>query len=480
MPASRKMAIRPQASGVIVAAVFMLFLFTAVFSALTMAATIEDYDVVFAQPFGSPENYGDTTPKALIRTRDGGYAAAGTANATVAPPDGESAPGISPWLVRFNAKGVIQWQRTVAYSHKGIGHNKTNIAALVETSDGGFLLAGETDLDELAGAALGDPAHAASPRDYHRGDAAIVLKYNRDGKLLWRKTVGPVHADAHYAFYHAVAVSGGYVLLGGHYTSQHTPPPRAERGKLHRENPLWLVKIDDAGDVLWDRTYDNLQSSSAVGGQAYSQPFATEDGGMVFMMAAVQELSPATPAPSKAGSVNTLLRQRILALKFDRNGNEQARTAIPVPGGYAVLGAGPRGYLGAGRQLDDRNTSLDDQHTWLAALDKDLHLLWDKRILGEVFYNPLTVLSERNRWRLLLGAFKQNGDEKYVGAFLAAINGQGEIENKIELNFAAKLKLSGYNRVLPLLVSAGEDNEYAMIWQRKVYDVSLVKIRLKT
>ena len=77
---------------------------------------------------------------ALVRTSDGGYALAGWTASF-------GAGGWDVWLVKTDESGIMQWNRTYG------GTNYDIARALVQTTDGGYALAGRT---ESFGAGDGD------------------------------------------------------------------------------------------------------------------------------------------------------------------------------------------------------------------------------------------------------------------------------------------------------------------------------------
>ncbi len=84
---------------------------------------------------------GDDMVHALQLTSDGGYVMAGYSvsdNGTVTNPLG----GFDFWAVRTDASGLLQWQRNLGGSDDDISH------AVLQTSDGGYLLAGLTNSED--------------------------------------------------------------------------------------------------------------------------------------------------------------------------------------------------------------------------------------------------------------------------------------------------------------------------------------------
>ena len=78
--------------------------------------------------------------ESLIQTSDGGYAIAGTTTSF-------GAGGRDVYVIKLDAKGNLQWTKTIG------GRSVEKGSSLVQTSDGGYVIAGET---ESFGAGNGD------------------------------------------------------------------------------------------------------------------------------------------------------------------------------------------------------------------------------------------------------------------------------------------------------------------------------------
>lgn len=91
----------------------------------------------FRKAIGGPASEEDSS---LIQTSDGGYAIAGTTTSF-------GAGGRDVYVIKLDAKGNLQWTKTIG------GRSVEKGSSLVQTSDGGYAIAGET---ESFGAGNGD------------------------------------------------------------------------------------------------------------------------------------------------------------------------------------------------------------------------------------------------------------------------------------------------------------------------------------
>ena len=136
-------------------------------------------------------------------------------------------------LVNAEASWVI-WSQTY-----GGTEDDGNFVYLVETSDGGFAIASNT--------------HSF---DAGNGDFWLI-KTDALGNMEWNQTYGGTEVDHPYAL--VQTSDGGYALAGG----------TKSFGDIGSFN-IWLVKTDEYGNMLWNRTYGRGEAGSLV---------ETSDGG---------------------------------------------------------------------------------------------------------------------------------------------------------------------------------------------------------
>jgi len=165
------------------------------------------------QAIGGPA--GDYAWAAII-TQDGGYALAGQTSSY-------GTGTIDFYLVKTDARGNLQWQRTFG------GGGGDICQSLQQTSDGGYILGG----------------YSSSFGGY---DDMYVVKTDSQGNLQWQRNYGGNGIDDCYSL--RQTTNGGYVLAGGYQD-----PILGER--------MWLVKIDSVGNMQWDQTFGYAGSARA-------------------------------------------------------------------------------------------------------------------------------------------------------------------------------------------------------------------------
>jgi hypothetical protein len=175
--------------------------------------------------YGGPS---DNEARSLIQTSDGGYALAGWT-------DSFGGGGYKFYLVKTDSTGNMLWNRT----YGGPGTNQAY--SVIQTTDGGYALAGYTD------------SSGAGGNDFY------LVKTDAAGNMMWNMTYGGIGDDEAYSLIQTS--DGGYALAG--YTSSLSVGVTS----------FWLVKTNSTGAVQWSQNY-----GSAGDSEAYSL-VQTSDGG---------------------------------------------------------------------------------------------------------------------------------------------------------------------------------------------------------
>jgi hypothetical protein len=156
------------------------------------------------------------------------YAWQGTPSTWEGGGDDVAAYGITHddfWLVKTDTAGTLLWDKTYG------GTEDDHAYSVVETSDGGYVLAGSTD------------SFGAGDRDFW------LVKTNSTGHMLWDRTYGGTGWEVAYSV--VQTLDGGYAIAG--YTDSFGAGDR----------DFWLVKTDSAGNTLWNQTYGGTDDEEA-------------------------------------------------------------------------------------------------------------------------------------------------------------------------------------------------------------------------
>jgi len=252
----------------------------------------------------------------LIQTSDGGYAITGTTYSFGA---GEA----NVYVVKLDDKGNLQWTKTIGGEEHDEGHS------LIQTSDGGYAIAGYTT-------------------SFGAGDMDVyVVKLDANGNLQWTKTIGGKSDD--WGFSLIQTSDGGYAIAG--YTTSFGA------GKTD----VYVVKLDANG---------NLQSTKTIGGKSDDWGFSliqTSDGGYAIA---------GTTKSFGTGVAD------VYVVKLDANGNLQWTKTIGGPGaeiGFSLIQTSDGGYAIAGLTT---SFGAGDYDVYLVKLDAKGNLQWTKTIGG--------------------------------------------------------------------------------------------------
>lgn len=160
--------------------------------------------------------YSDEWTGRMIQTNDGGYALAASTNVYGVDPPYDS----EAYLVKTDSNGNLEWNQTYDLFPYGV-----ITWSVAQTMDGGYVLAGEYS-------------------NYTSGDRgnAVLFKTDSNGNLQWNKTYGGVNYDNAYD---VVCTSDGGYALAGHTASFGTG------------GDYWLIKTDALGNEQWNKTYAN-------------------------------------------------------------------------------------------------------------------------------------------------------------------------------------------------------------------------------
>jgi len=186
---------------------------------------------------GSPQwakTFGGTSHDeafSIVQTSDGGYAIAGQTSSF-------GAEGGDLYIVKLNSSGLLQWSRTVG------GSRLDETSSIIQTTDGGYVIAGETNSFGVIGSDV------------------YIVKLDTSGILQWSKTIGTT-TGSEGANSIIQTLDGGYVAAG--ITNSF--------GAVGAE--MYIVKLNAAGGLQWTKT---------IGGNGNDYGYSikqTTDGGYI-------------------------------------------------------------------------------------------------------------------------------------------------------------------------------------------------------
>lgn len=292
-------------------------------------------------------------------TSDNGYILAGSTTL--------SETGVDAWLIKIDANGSEQWEKTFG----GVGRDIANSA--IQTSNGGYILVGETE-------------------SYGTKSDAWLIKIDVNGNEQWNKTFGGKNPD--WISMAQQTLDGGFVLTG--YTESY--------GK---SGDAWIIKTDVNGNQQWSKTFGGKDSDWIVSVKQ------TSDYGYILA---------GTTESFGAGKYDAWL------VKTDANGNNQWEKTF---GGaeddmiFSFQKTSDGGFILTGDTVShggsyDRYNDCYWPNVWLIRTDSNGNLQWNRTFRGSVTNGGRSVQQTSD------GGFILAGVGSYYDAWLIKTNANGK------------------------------------------------------
>jgi predicted secreted protein len=241
------------------------------------------------------------------------------------------------WLVKTDSSGNMQWNKTYGGAYADYAYHMTN------TSDGGYVIAGDTN-------------------SFGSGSNDIwLVKTDSTGNMQWNKTYGRTDPDN--------AASQTWVIQtddGGYAIASDT------RNFGSGSFDMWLVKTDASGNMQWNKTYGGTNPDLAF------SVVQTDDGGYAIA--------------GRTESFGAGYRDMWL-VKTDSTGNMQWNKTYGGTGyedAQSVVQASDGGYAIAGLTVSFGAGSGD---TWLVKTDASGNMQWNKTY-GGTNWDMATFISQ--------------------------------------------------------------------------------------
>ncbi len=173
----------------------------------------------------------------ILQTEDGGYFFVGFLDITLAKLDGYTDKSSSLtrhgvgefWGTKIDAQGNIEWRRYFG------GSNNDRAHAVVQANDGGFVMAGFSESNDF------DITASNGSYDFW------VLKIDKAGELVWQNSFGGSGIEIAYDI--SKTNDNAYVITGNTFSTD------GDVSLNKGESDVWLVKVNDAGELVWQKTY---------------------------------------------------------------------------------------------------------------------------------------------------------------------------------------------------------------------------------
>ena len=289
----------------------------------------------------------------LQQTADGGFILVGWSLSSNT--GNKTSPGLGRldgWVVRLDAEGNPLWDKS---------YGSTNVEELHSvqlTTNGGFVLAGM--------------AAYPNPPDYW------VLWIDGDGNVIRERTFGGSNTENYPTV--RLATTGSYVIAG----SSTSPASGSKTSSPFGSGDMWALRLDANGDKMWDRSYGGTEpeqfatidstadggfvmavaSSSPASGNKTSPSFGMDDLWVVRV--------------DEAGN-------RLWDQSFGGSGEEfAAQIRQTADGGYILAGSSASGISGNKTTpfYGGPNYPWAGGDFWVVRLDANGNKLWEQSFGG--------------------------------------------------------------------------------------------------
>ena len=182
-------------------------------------------------------------------TADGGYVVAGQSASNDGDVSGNNG-GNDYWVVKLDSTGNIVWQKSLGGSNDEVG------SFIQITTDGSYIITGHSNSND------GDVSGNHGSYDYW------VVKLDSTGNIVWQKSLGGSNNEESYSCIQPTS-DGGYIFAGSSISND------GDVSGNHGYNDYWVVKLDDSGNIVWQKSLGGSTQDEAHSVQL------TSDGGYI-------------------------------------------------------------------------------------------------------------------------------------------------------------------------------------------------------
>ncbi len=266
----------------------------------------------------------------------------------------------------FKAAIVVgQWAPQITWEKPLGGWGYEDAQSIKQTNDGGYIIAGFTDSND------GDIT------DGNNGENDVwIVKLDSFGNKSWDKTYGGSNGDGARSIQQTS--DGGYIVAG--YTmSNDGDVSDGNNG----ESDIWVIKLDTAGNKIWDKTYGG---SNSDGARSIQQ---TSDGGYIVAGYTVSNNGDVSDGNNGESDIWVIKLDSVGNKAWDKTlGGSKADYAKSIQqtsdGGYVIGGSTRNPFLSSTNSvygdISDGNNGWTDY--WIVKSDTAGNKIWDKTLGG--------------------------------------------------------------------------------------------------
>lgn len=251
----------------------------------------------------------------------------------------------------------IAWEKSFGGSHIDAA------SSLQLTVDGGYIIAGTSNSDD------GDVGANNDAEGYLGGDF-WVIKLNNSGDLVWETNLGGNSDEEGNSI--KQTIDGGYIVVGM------TDSNDQDIGGDTDSADLWIVKLDESGNLVWETNYGGSS------GEVAHSVEQTLDGGYIVAGSSGSSDSSEGDVGGNNGGIDywilKLNAEGLLVWETNLGGSEfdiAQSVEQTTDGGYIVAGysASSDGDVGG---------NYGEEDYWIVKLDALGNLVWETNLGGSL------------------------------------------------------------------------------------------------
>ena len=362
----------------------------------------QDIEIDFITTLGGSKN---ESAQAIIRTTDGGYAILGHAQSMDGDVTTKSNESYDYWLLKYDATNQLEWQKTYGGSADDRG------ADLIQTSDGGYVVAGKSKSNDL------EVSENAGFDDFW------VVKLDSSGSVSWENSFGFAGSDIPYSIIQTN--DDGYLLSGVlDVSASNGQGDRSSILSRHAGGDYWVIKLNSNGVKQWSNYFGGSFTDTAY------DAIQTEDDGYIIVGSSDSDDVDIT---NNRGTYDFWI------IKISATGSlvwEKSFGGSEIDEAHAISKSADGNYLIAGdTRSSDLNISQNNgaADLWIIKITPEGTLLWEKSLGGSNFDVGRSISKTQDNGFLISGSSRStnasfSANKGQNDAWVVKINSSGDLE----------------------------------------------------
>lgn len=313
----------------------------------------------------------------IIQTNDDGFAIVGYSKSN--DEDVSENFGFHDlWIVKLTATGLISWEKSLGYA----GTDKA--FSIIQTTDGGFFIAGVLDVTASGGA-------GNSRAVQHAGGDYWAVKLDASGNIQWTKYFGGNFTEEPNDIIETA--DGGFIIVGA------SDSVDIDITNNKGQYDYWIVKINALGTLVWEKSFGGTGVDEA------HSIVATNDGNYYILG---ETRSDDVDVSNHIGDADLWL------IQIDTNGNllsEKTFGGSHFDVGRSIKKTTDGGFLFVGStrsQNGDVSGNNGQNDAWVAKISNSGTIEWSETVGGSVSDFAYDVAELSNQKIIAVGETASN------------------------------------------------------------------------